>query len=636
MNRFFCALLLGTNLVVPYLNLLALPTQKAVAQEVSGPVLAQASRIDVSVLRQQLKAQDWRAADAETRWILETWVHPKGDIFSSPLATNIPPEVLQTLDQLWTDASGGRFGFSAQKQIWDQVRAKHPDNTNTAAKAFGDRVGWTRSTPDPENFVAPEWLTEPELKYSRQAPVGHLPWTGISWERISGMLNAQSCGSCMIDALYLQGDRFKRYLPVLFGWLSTALEAPLPTEGSWTQARLARSIDLRSLYSNKNCPAYPVAQAISPDSKLLAISSYSYEDSCNGGANNSTLALWNAERGTRLITLLRGQATKASSYRGTAQEPPTESNRIVGDVANSVAFTPDGRLVAGLSNGTIRLWGTDQGKAVRTISGHRYAVRAIAISSDGQRLASISSDRTIKLWNLQTGQLLRTITLQPSNGIATTLLISADGKRLATASDRNTLQLWDATTGQLIRTLVGQAANLPPGLPLAFSPNGQLLAAADSDRSIKLWNATTGVRLITLRKHSNSIQHLAFSSDSQQLASSEEKTAYLWNLRTYQPIHTLNLVQSAGHPVQPNNLGYLAFSPDGSVLATSSLLLPLVESEPIPRQGILLWNTQTGQSITAIYGVSRFQFSPNGQFLIANGRAVQLWQPYRPLISTKN
>jgi WD40 repeat protein len=609
------------------------------AQAVAAPVLAQAPRLDVSVLRERLKAQDWQAADAETRRILQTWVHPKDDVFGSPLATNIPPEVLQTLDQLWTEASGGRFGFSAQKQIWDQVRAQHPDNTNTAAKAFGDRVGWTRRTPDPENFVAPEWLTEPELNYSRQAPVGHLPWAGISWERINTMLNAQSCGSCTIDAQYLQGERFNRYLPVLFNWLTTALKDPLPTEGAWNQARLAYSINLRALYSDNDCPVYPLAQAISPNSKILAISSYSYGRSCRGGA--SALALWNAERGTRLITLLRGQATEALSDSGPPQEPATESNRMVGDVVNAIAFTPDGRLVAaGLSNGTIRLWATDQGKAqgkaVRTFSGHRYAVRAIAISTDGQRLVSTSADRTIKLWNLQTGQLLRTITLQPSDGIAHTVLISADGKRLVTASDRNSLQLWDTTTGQLIRTLVNQATNLPSGAPFAFSPNSQLLATADPDRSIKLWNATTGARLITLRKHSDRIQSLAFSPDSGRLASSEEKTAYLWNLRTYQPIHRFGLVDSAGHPVKPNNLGYVAFSPDGTILATSSLILPVVESEPIPRQGVTLWDTQTGQSITSIRDVNRFQFSPNGQFLMTNGRAIQIWEPYRRLIAAPN
>src|SRR6476646_2544554 len=145
MNRSFFALLLGTSLVVPCFPLLALltqgATQKVIASEVSAPevaapVLAQAPRVDVSVLRERLKAQDWQAADAETRRILQTWVHPNDDVFSSPLATNIPPEVLQTLDQHWAEASGGRFGFTAQKQSWDQVRAQHPDNTDTATKAF--------------------------------------------------------------------------------------------------------------------------------------------------------------------------------------------------------------------------------------------------------------------------------------------------------------------------------------------------------------------------------------------------------------------------------------------------------------------------------------------------------------------
>ncbi|GAB4227928.1 MAG: hypothetical protein Kow00121_56720 [Elainellaceae cyanobacterium] len=605
------------------------------AQQMPDSLQAQLPRVDLSYLQERLEAKDWQAADAETRRILQIWVHPNDDLFSAPLATNIPPEVIQTLDQLWSEASGGRFGFSAQKAIWDEVRAQHPDNTDTATKAFGDRVGWTRPTPDPENFVSPDWLTEPELNYSLEAPVGHLPWAGVGWERIDAMLTAQSCGSCMIDAIYLQGERFNRYLPVLFNWLSTALTDVLPIEGAWQQAHLARSINLRALYSNLNCPVYTPASAVSPDSTILAISSYSYERSCSGGEDNSTLALWNAERGTRIITLLRGQATEASSYSGTPQEPPTESTRIVGNVANAIAFTPGGQLVAaGLADGTIRFWTTDRGEAVQTLSGHRYAVRAIAISNDGQRLASASADQTIKLWNLPTGELLRTLNLAESDGIPQTLLISADGTRLATATDRNRLQLWDAESGQLLRTLVA-AADLPPGLPIAFSPDGQTLATADRDQSIKLWNANTGARIITLQSHSERILHLAFSPDSQFLASSEENTAYLWNLQTYQPVHNFDLVQSVGHPILPDNLGYVAFSPDGRVLATSTLLLPIVESEPIPQQGITLWDVESGQPMSQIRGVAQFQFSPNGQFLLVNGQTVQIWQPYRSPIQAQ-
>ncbi|HEY9734954.1 MAG TPA: GUN4 domain-containing protein [Trichocoleus sp.] len=645
MKRVIYALLfLATSLITPSISWATIAQSPAAAPLTASasinapalsPTLAQAARIDLSTLQGHLDAQNWQAANAETRRILEIWVHPNGDVYAEPLAANIPAEVLQTLDQVWSQASGGRFGFSAQQPIWEAARAQHPNNTDDAAKAFGDRVGWTRPVRDNDNFVAPDWLTERELNFSLNAPVGHLPWAGISWERIESLVTAQGCGSCSIDALYLQGERFNRYLPTLFNWLSTALEATVTEVGSWRQPRLAHTVTLQALYPNNSCPVYTLDTAISPDSRILAVSSYSYERSCGGPPENSTLALWNTERGTRIITLLRGRATEALSYSGPAQEPSTESTRIVGDVANSVAFSPDGRLVAaGLSNGTVRLWATDTGTAVRTLSGHRYAVRAIAISANGQLLASASSDQTIRLWNLQTGQLLRTLTVEPSKGIVQTLLISPDGQRLATATNRNTLQLWDAQSGRLLRTLADGATPVSFSLPLAFSPNSQLLAAADTDNSVKLWNAGSGARIITLKGHSDRIHNLAFSPDSQRLASSEEKTAYLWDLQTYQPLHTFSLVQSAGHPVMPDNLGYLAFSPDGSVLAASTLLLPLVQSEPIPSQGLTLWDTASGQPLEQIRNVAQFQFSPNGQFLIARGQGVQIWQPYSSPITT--
>jgi WD40 repeat protein len=621
------AIRLGLALTMALVHPLSIAVALAQASPPVPVNLAQAQPVDVEALRSHLAAQDWQAADAETRRLLDRWIHPGGDILSTPLATNIPPELLQTLDQLWVEASDGRFGFSVQQRIWSEVRGQHPNDSSEAAKAFGDRVGWTRppGMEDP-TFIAGEWLTEMEITPSLDAPVGHLPWAGVSWEPIARLLSAQSCGSCTIDAMYVQGERFHRYIPLLYAWVESALELTVPEVGSWQRPQLTHTIDLKALYPDSQCPITPVASAISASGAVVAIASYSYEHNCPT-PGESTLALWNTQRGNRIITLHRGPAIAAPAQGNPPQEPRGQGDRIVGDVANGIAFSPDSQFVAaGLSYGVVRLWSATTGESVRTFVGHRYAVRAIAIDPTGQILASASADNTVKLWALQTGQLLQTISIPAGNGIVHTLSFSPNGQRLATATEQNTLQLWEVPTGRLIRTLVERAGNGLAPLPLAFSPDGTTLATGDADNSLKFWNAATGARQLTLTVH-DPLRHLAYSPNGEWLATSDGFTARLWNLTTRQTVHFIPLNQTAGHQIQPTNPGLVAFSPDGQTLATSTLLLPLTDSEPIPRQGITLWSVATGQPLAQIHEVGPFQFSPRGDFLMANGQTVQFWQP---------
>ncbi|NUP96936.1 MAG: hypothetical protein HUU28_12320 [Planctomycetaceae bacterium] len=75
---------------------------------------------------------------------------------------------------------------------------------------------------------------------------------------------------------------------------------------------------------------------------------------------------------------------------------------------NGLVFSPDGAHLfaaggeAGLS-GEIRQWKTADASLVRVFEGHKDAVYSVALSPDGQTLASGGYDPQVKLWNVESG-----------------------------------------------------------------------------------------------------------------------------------------------------------------------------------------------------------------------------------------
>jgi len=72
-----------------------------------------------------------------------------------------------------------------------------------------------------------------------------------------------------------------------------------------------------------------------------------------------------------------------------------------GEVA-SVAFAPDGRIVAGGADGRIYVGDLD-GNAPHLLLGHTRGVGGIDVSPDGDWIASASTDGTVRLWPMPEG-----------------------------------------------------------------------------------------------------------------------------------------------------------------------------------------------------------------------------------------
>jgi WD40 repeat protein/tetratricopeptide (TPR) repeat protein len=297
---------------------------------------------------------------------------------------------------------------------------------------------------------------------------------------------------------------------------------------------------------------YPAVTSVafSPNGRLLA-----------SAREDGTIKLWDVK--TRKVQRTLKIKT---GILGLFQKKPTQGH-------HSIAFSPDGyTLASGSKDKTIRLWDVNNGKLLRTLTGHQLSVQSIAFSPDGYTLASGSKDKTIRLWDVSTGKIRRILqcdrsvlsiafsldgrtlaagcvcfnyiniilwnvstgkmhkALSHANNSVISVALSYDGRILASGSKDKTIMLWEVSSGKILRSLEGHRKhNRGEVYSVAFSPNERLLASGSGDHTIKLWDVFTGERLGTLQGHEDSVTSIAFSPDGNTLASgSKDTTIKLW------------------------------------------------------------------------------------------------------------
>ena len=115
------------------------PTPKLPSPTPPSPIPSSIS-LKYTKLEELLEVGDWQGADHETdRLILET--ANGGGWLRIVDIDRIPCEDLRSINQLWLNYSGAKFGLSVQKEIYQSLGGTREYDEHIE-KAFVDRLGW--------------------------------------------------------------------------------------------------------------------------------------------------------------------------------------------------------------------------------------------------------------------------------------------------------------------------------------------------------------------------------------------------------------------------------------------------------------------------------------------------------------
>ncbi|ORZ40414.1 WD40-repeat-containing domain protein, partial [Catenaria anguillulae PL171] len=157
--------------------------------------------------------------------------------------------------------------------------------------------------------------------------------------------------------------------------------------------------------------------------------------------------------------------------------------------------SPEHLVVAGCSNGSLKLWDLEQGKAIRSFMGHRSAIDKLHFHPlDDFFVSATSGEPSVKVWDLKRKTSVLTIT-NPTGLHADLVRFTPDGRYLLTSNytSQSTgsstpvcANVWDMSTGRLVHRFLGS-----PAYRICFHPRELVMSTLATDGSLTVWDMET-------------------------------------------------------------------------------------------------------------------------------------------------
>jgi WD40 repeat protein len=282
------------------------------------------------------------------------------------------------------------------------------------------------------------------------------------------------------------------------------------------------------------------------------------------------------------------------------------------------SISSDGKLSAVSMGNGLELRDRATGKVIHDFQGVEFYGESnrpslLQLSPDSSVLAALSMSRVLRLFDVASGKLFREFPKQ-LGFVPLSLAFSPDGKKLAFVRDRSKIVLWDVPGDKYVVEGKGYYDDFKA---IALSPDGRFLAVQHQYLGLRLWDTST---LKPIAPDVEDVPYnggFAFTPEGNILASWGYKVVQFWEMPSGKLLRKSWRKEMAG-PV--------AFSPDGTVLATGSA----------DTSKVTLANAKTGEVLRVLQEEDKFDnsyrwvrsvvFAPDGQTLaITYDAAVVLW-----------